>query len=184
MSKPTPVLIGFIPKKVATCTEWFKNPAVLDICSVSTCISKEPENWVDKWLHNTTTWMFDSPELARSVLEPTDTGFTVFAYKVFPVLFEGDAIQAWQVHPSPSCDLSGFEFLGYDIVSRYLKTCFNCSPLSCNAGCDTIHVNEHCLIDGLETAWHTAERIASESKAHGSWEPGPYCLVEVHRSRT
>jgi hypothetical protein len=184
MNRPTPVLIGFFPKKVALRTEWFKNPVVRDICSVSTCISTGPENWVDKWEHNTTTWMFDRPEDARSVLDPTDMGFTVFAYRVFPVLFEGEATQAWDVCPCLSCDLSGFEFLGYDIVSRCGGTNFSCSPLSCNNGCETIQVNEHCLIDDLDTAWNTAERIAAESKAHGNWEPGPYCLVEVYRNKS
>ncbi len=175
--------MGFFPKKVAPRTEWFKNPVVRDICSVSTCISKAPENWVDKWEHNTTTGMFDSPEDARSVLEQTDKGFTVFAYRVFPVLFEGEGTQAWDVRPCLSCDLSGFEFLGYDIVSREGGTSFSCSPLSCNNGCETIQVNEHCLIDNLETAWNIAGRIAAESKALGRWEPGPYCLVEVNQDR-
>jgi hypothetical protein len=177
-------MLGFFPKKVAPRTEWFKNTVVHDICSVSDCISKGPENWIDKWKHNTTTWMFDNPESARSVLELTDAGFTVFAYRVFPILFDGEKTQPWDVSPAASCDLSEFEFLGYDIVSRYGGTNFSCSPLSCNNGCETIPVNEHCLIDELETGWETAKRIAAESNANGTWEPGPYCLVEVWRERS
>jgi len=176
--------MGFFPKKIAPRTEWFKNSVVRDICSVSTCISNGPENWIEKWKHNTNTWMFDSPEAARSVLDPTDEGFTVFAYRAFPVLFDGGVTVPWDVKPAIDFDLSEFEFIGYDIVSRYGGTNFSCSPLSCNNGCETIQVNEHCLIDDLETAWKTAERIAAESKDHGTWEPGPYCLIEVSRERS
>jgi hypothetical protein len=177
-------MLGFFPKKIAARTDWFKNAVIRDICSVSNCISKGPENWINKWKHNTTTWMFDSPESARSVLEPTDADFTIFAYRVFPVLFDGDTTLPWEVRHSDGCDLGGFEILGYDIVSRYGGSDFSCSPLSCNNGCETIPVNVHCLIDDMETAWKTAGRIAAESKAHGTWEPGPYCLVEVYRERS
>lgn len=181
MNRAKPVQLGFFPKKVAPRTDWFTNPVVRDICSVSNCISTGPDNWIEKWQHNTTTWMFDSPEAAHGVLEPTDVGFTVFAYRVYPILFDGETHQPWDITPSPHYDLTGFEFLGHDIVSRYGGTNFSCSPLSCNNGCETIPVNEHCLIDDLDTAWTTAKKIAVESKVCGRWEPGPYCLVEVHR---
>jgi len=184
MKRPTPVVLGFFPKRVAPRTDWFKNPNVRDICSVSTCIAEGPGNWIDKWKHNTSTWLFDSPEAARSVLEAIDEGFTVFAYRVFPLLFDGATTQPWSINPAPCCDLSAFEFLGCDIVSRHGGAEFGCSPLSCNNGCETIPVNEHCLIDDLDAAWSTAEQIATESREAGAWEPGPYCLVEVYRERT
>jgi hypothetical protein len=183
MNIPKPILFGFFPKKVALRTDWFKNPTVLDICSVSNCISKGPENWVDKWKHNTTTWLFDTPEAARSILDQDISDFNIFAYQLFPVLFDGDVTQLFEVVSSADGDLANFKLLGYDIVSRSGGSNFECSPLSCNNGCETIAVNEHCLIDDLDAAWSTAKQIAMESKAAGSWEPGPYCLLKVFIER-
>ena len=183
MNRPNPILIGFFPKKVVPRTDWFKNPVVRDICSVSTCISPGPDNWINKWKHNTDTWLFDTPAAARSILAPEDYDFTVFAFRAFPVLFDGESTHPWDITPAPPYDLSSFAFIGYDIVSRYGGTNFSCSPLSCNNGCETIPVNEHCLIDNLDDAWEAAERIGAESHSKQLWEPGPYCLIEVNREQ-
>ena len=32
-------------------------PGVEEICSVSECFAKSPPDWVDKWVHNTETWI-------------------------------------------------------------------------------------------------------------------------------
>ena len=65
------VLIGYLPKQF---TEAEGNmyaaeyAGVEEICSVSECFAKSPPGWVDKWLHNTETWLFDTPEAAWSVV--------------------------------------------------------------------------------------------------------------------
>jgi hypothetical protein len=183
MPKPTPVLLGYFPKIIAPRTAWFKNPVVRDICSVSNCIAKGPDGWINQWRHNTSTGLFDHPESARRVLPPGDTRFTLLAYRVFPILFDGETTRPWDIVSTAEGDLAGFEPLGYDIVSRSGGTHFECSPLSCNNGCDTFPVNPHCLLSDEDDAWTAAKRIAAESKAQGTWEPGPYALVDVYRAR-
>ena len=185
MNKPESVLIGYFPKKIALRTDWFKNSTVEDIYSVCECISKGPDDWIDKWKHNITWWLFDTPEAGLEVLGANDVGFTMLAYKLFPVQFDGGALQPLEIVSTARGELNNFEFLGYDIVSRSAEIAevrFEHSPLSCNNGCEKIPVNKHCLIDDFKTAWKIAESISAESK-NGSWEPGPYCLVEVYRKK-
>lgn len=182
MNIPESILIGYFPKKIALRPDWIKNSVVEDIYSVSECISKGPDNWIDMWKHNITWWLFDTPEAGVEVLGANYADFIMLAYKLFPVQFDGGKLRSLEVISAARDELTDFEFLGYDIVSRSAETNFEHSPLSCNNGCDEIPVNKHCLIDGLETAWATAESISAESK-NGSWEPGPYCLVEVYRRR-
>ncbi|MFA6103266.1 MAG: hypothetical protein WCV67_08360 [Victivallaceae bacterium] len=184
MNRPESVLIGYFPKKIALRTDWFKNPVVEDIYSVCECISKGPDDWIDQWKHNTAWCLFDTPETGFEILGTNHAGFTMLAYKLFPVQFDGGVLQPLEVASTARDDLADFEFLGYDIVSRSVEIAelsFEHSPLSCNNGCEKIPVNKHCLIDDLETAWTTARTISAESNASGSWEPGPYCLVEVYR---
>lgn len=81
-------------------------------------------------------------------------------------------------------DLSGYEFLGYDPVSREEGDAnFCCSPLSCNRGFESYPVNRCCLLDDLDAAWRITSEIARGANEKGSWEPGPYYLCEVYRKR-
>lgn len=185
MNIPESILIGYFPKKIALRDDWLKNPVVEDIYSVSECISKGPDNWIDMWKHNITWWLFDTPEAGVEVLGANYADFIMLAYKLFPVQFDGGKLRSLEVISAARDELTDFEFLGYDIVSRSAEIAevrFEHSPLSCNNGCEKIPVNKHCLINDLETAWTTAELISAESK-NGLWEPGPYCLVEVYRMR-
>jgi hypothetical protein len=182
MKRPEAILIGFFPKNIYTRMEGFKNPILRDICSVSNCISGGPDGWIDKWEHN--DWgLYDTREGAKAILGPDDIGFTMFAYKLFPFLFDDGPPGPLEVVSTASGQLEDFAFLGYDIVSRSLGNCFECSPLSCNGGYKEITVNKHCLIEDSDTAWTTAEVIALEAETKGSWEPGPYCLLEVYQEK-
>ena len=61
------VLIGYLPKQFTKATGDMHAPAypgVEEICSVSECLAKSPPDWVGEWLHNTCTWLFDTPEAA------------------------------------------------------------------------------------------------------------------------
>jgi hypothetical protein len=99
--------------------DWLKAAGVEEVCSVSTCVSEDPDGWIDRWLHNE-MWAYDSPELAWSVVSETARGeFDLYAYQMFPVEFvEGEqrpfAIPPLHVQPLPG----SFERLGYDAVSR------------------------------------------------------------------
>ena len=63
-----------------------------------------------------------------------------------------------------------FISIGSDAVRRMSGARFECSPLSCNQMAPEYPVNEHCLIDDLDTAVAMARAFAV-----GKPEPGPYC---------
>ncbi|MFH1183478.1 MAG: hypothetical protein V1755_00360 [Chloroflexota bacterium] len=179
MTRPEPVLIGFFPKKTACPDAFFGKTAVEEICSVSDCISSGPEGWIDQWKHNVTWWFFDTEAAAREVTGEEE--YDMYAYRLFPVVFDRDTETPIDVDASAEGDLGCYEFLGYDIVSRSRGTNFECSPLSCNGGCKEYDVNRHCLVDAVDEAWRVAKEIAHDSAEKGSWEPGPYYLFEVYR---
>jgi hypothetical protein len=174
-----PILIGYFPKRTAPRPEWLHAAGVEEVCSVSTCMSDAPVDWVDQWQHND-MWVYDSPALAFSVVPEAEWDeFDLYAYKLFPATFAGGEpapvdLPALQIEPlSPS-----FERLGLDVVSRSAGSTFECSPLSCNHKAERIAVNRHCLIEDPATAF----RLAAEFTA-GGCEPGPYDVVEVWRRR-
>jgi hypothetical protein len=175
----TPILIGYFPKCTLKRPDWLKAAGVEEVCSVSTCISKEPDGWIDRWLHNE-MWVYDSPELAWSVVpKAAQGGFDLYAYQMFPVEFANGercpfTIPPLQVQPLPV----SFERLGFDAVSRHYANSFECSPLSCNSMAEHVSTNRYCLVDGSETAF----RIASEFSVGGA-EPGPYYVLAVWREK-
>ena len=63
-------------------------PGVEEICSGSECIAKSPPEWVDKWVHNTDTWLFDTPDAAWSVVSVAERErYRLYAYRLLPTLF-------------------------------------------------------------------------------------------------
>lgn len=183
-NKPTPVLIGYFPKKTARPDDWFGETCVEEICSVSNCISRGPDNWIELWKHNTTWWLFDTGEVAWEVVKEDCHLYDMYAYRLLPVVFDGTHASVIVVNSEATGDLSDYEFLGYDPVSKEEGVAgFGHSPLSCNAGFKSYQVNRFCLLDDLDTAWRITGEIACDSKEKHTWEPGPYCLCEVHRKR-
>jgi hypothetical protein len=184
MRRPKPILIGFFPKKTARPDSWFGGSPVLEICSVSDCISKAPEDWINHWKHNMTWWVYDTEELARSVVGDDLASYDMYAYTVFPVVFDGETESPVDVTSTARGNLAGFDFLGYDAVSQEQSGApFSHSPLSCNRGFDQYRVNCYCLLDDLGEAWRITHEIARDAKATNTWEPGVYYLCEVHRKR-
>jgi hypothetical protein len=173
----TPTLIGYFPKRTAACPDWLKAPGVAEVCSVSNCFSEDPDGWIAQWRHNA-MWVYDSPDLAWSVVPETVRGeFDLYAYQLFPVEFVAGeqrpfAIPQLNVEPLPA----SFERIGYDAVSRSCGNSFECSPLSCNHMAERSPANRHCLTDDADSAF----RLAAECEA-GGCEPGPYFVVEVWR---
>ena len=185
------VLIGYLPKQFTKATGDMHAPAypgVEEICSVSECVAKSPPEWVGKWVHNTDTWLFDTPDAAWSVVPASDgERYRLYAYRLLPTLFHESGEET--EHPLPEITTvpipDGFSRLGYDAVVRDVgKTegelnfppSFGCSPLSCNYMAAEYAVNRYCLVDGLDTAVPMARHFAT-----GNCEPGAYCVVEVWR---
>jgi hypothetical protein len=142
-------------------------------------MSVGPEDWVKKWLHNG-LGLFDSQELALSIVPPGAPPMRVFAYKVASVRYdEGKPVEwAWPtVAPTPLPH--GFRSFGFDTVSKVQDDIlgFECSPLSCNGLAAAWHANAHCLLDTLEAAAQAAREFSM-----GGAEPGPYYVAEVFGS--
>ena len=98
------VLIGYLPKQFTEAdgkhVRASEYAGVEEICSVSECFAKSPPGWVDKWLHNTETWLFDTPEAAWSVVPSAERErYRLYAYRLLPTLFHESGEET--EHPLP-----------------------------------------------------------------------------------
>lgn len=169
------VLVGYFPKKIELATEAMALPGVVEVWSVSNCISDGPENWVTRWLHNS-AGAYDTRELALSIVPNEERkSYIVLAYRVWHEEFGEDGTQPFKLMAGiPLLQLEpAYRVVGYDAVSASYGQ-FECSPLSCNGGAKEYPVNSKCLFATLEEAI-----VAASEFAQGPWEPGPYRVVEV-----
>jgi hypothetical protein len=175
---PTPIFTGFFLKRAERSAETIQAPGVDRVRSVSECISKGPEDWIQHWVHNELGF-FDREETALSVGSPSEA-YELYAYTVYPLRWNDDGtVEAWHPAAAPGGLPSGYERIGYDVVSKSFSSFFECSPLSCNAGFEKFAVNEHCLFSDLDAAQAAIEQIAT-----GNYEPGSYFLVGVYLKRS
>ena len=175
---PDAVAVGYFLKTRTPRPDGWNGPKhVSEIASVSECIAKGPEGWLELWEHNA-LGLFPTEDVARRLTRGSRE-FSLVAYKVFPLLFVEGSAQAWTPPVVEILEASGYDLLGYDVVSRSGDSLFECSPLSCNLAANEYPVNAYCLSDTLEHAYDASLRISA-----GNYEPGPYHLVEVHRKIT
>ena len=174
---PDPKFVGFFPKVSCPTPEGFNNDNIKEICSVSECVAKGPKDWIDKWEHNDLGF-FDSEEKVLNVIENEKDKYCIYAYELYPLKFARNKAENYSIPVSPYGNLSNFEFLGYDIVSKSSSDFFECSLLSCNGLYEIYPVNQYCLIDNLENAYKYCLEIEKEKG-----EPGPYYLFKVYRKK-
>lgn len=171
-------LAGYFPKRIVTDTAVLDAPRVREVWSVSNHVSQgPPEGWIDRWVHNA-LWLFDTPELARSILPASEAdAYTVVAYRIWSQEFVGGESREISFPELAVAPCESFESLGFDAASHSPDaTSFECSPLSCNYGARTLATNELCLFPSLEQALTGAREFS-----RGGWEPGIYRVVEVLR---
>lgn len=149
------------------------------IASVSNCLSKRPDKWVERWDFNRAACWNTEAGAWACVPDESKSEFEIFVYRILPLLFDASRIEKPVTldQPFPG-DLPGlpsaqprYRRIGYDVVERNASMGmlgFGCSPLSCNGMAESIPVNEFCLIDDLETALAAARRFGVEQP-----EPGP-----------
>lgn len=187
-----PVLIGYCAKLVVERPEQLAAENIEEICSVSNCISSEPEGYSDYSAKRNAMWLFPTERAAAESVQPPEDReeFDIFAYKLVPVAFgdEGEQLDLDEDGEKPAfanaCSTAeplpaDFELLGYDCPNKATDwpfSGFDCSPLSCNYMANEIPVNAFCLIDDLETALATASNFGKRQP-----EPGCYYVVEVWR---
>lgn len=155
-----------------------KAPGVIEICSVSDCISHRPENWIQSWLHNDLGWYNNPADAAHMIPEGAGPSYRLFAYRIHPEFFrKGEPLDVHlpdnlQPEPIPQ----DFQSRGFDAVSRELRSTqgFDCSPLSCNDMAAEYRANAHCLFATEQEAIAAARRFSIAQP-----EPGDYYVVEV-----
>jgi hypothetical protein len=173
-------LIGYMAKRIAQRPDWLAASSVIEICSVSDCISKPAEGWTEAWEDGRlNAWgLFHSPEEAEKLVpEATASEYDIFAYELELVRYvEGIREEIAVQTPGEILPATGFRVIGYDVVSGELGGFFECSPLSCNSWSEEVETNEYCLVDGSDRA----HKLAAVAEASGC-EPGDYFVVRVRR---
>lgn len=167
-------MIGYFPKITVDRPDWLKNDVVEKICSVSDCFSSGPNDWINQWKHND-LGLYDSEEIALSLVGKDSHRFDIYAYKIYPVEFDNGKAYDFDVPFSVKDNLKLYRFLGFDAVNRSTRSYFECSALSCNHGAQYFSVNKYCLFNDLEKAYKATQEISK-----GGYEPGPWYLVEVY----
>jgi hypothetical protein len=181
---------GYMAKRVYKKDDWLKvrkktvlfetAPQIVDIYSVSNCLSEDFADYISSWKHNG-YWLFDSPEVIRDVARQNSIqleGTALFYYEVYSMEFDGERWTAWSpelsfptnVVPSTRKRLEGF-----DAVTFYARTNPECSPLSCNSMAGELHTNAHCLFESFEDAEKSIRKGAFKNA-----EPGPYRIFAVY----
>jgi hypothetical protein len=179
MALPAPIFIGFFPKVTQLRPEWLKVVSVKEICSVSDCISKGPDHWIEHWKHNSLGF-YDSEQTALSLVANDPDQYDQYAYEMFLFCFLDRSVEVVEADFQIGKVPPDYEFLGYDIVTKSVSDFFECSPLSCNHAAEDFATNAHCLLDDETQAYRALLDI---SMAGSGVEPGPYYLFKVYRKK-
>lgn len=174
--------VGYMSKKVAKNPDWLKVEPVVDIYSVSGCVSENFADYINFWKHNG-YWLFDSPSAIQelSTKESIDLcGTTLFYYEAYEFEYDEDTNQWVAFAPEPSfatnVQLPSRQHLeGFDVVTFWAHTSPECSPLSCCSLAKETSVNEHCLFRTFDEAKDALERGLFVNS-----EPGPYRIFAVY----
>lgn len=171
-------LIGYFPKRTKSPPNWLIEPKIDQVCSVSECISMGPKDWISLWKHNT-FFLFDTTEIAQSIIETNISEYDIYAYKQYPFIYEnGKYIEHYIECKTVKPMESNFLLLGYDSVSRTYGNAFAHSPLSCCNYAHKLPTNRFCLLNSLSSAKEAAKLFSIDNP-----EPGPYYVVEVYREK-
>ncbi len=173
---------GYMAKRVVSTPEWLKSDDVLDIYSVSSCISTNFADYVNYWKHNG-YWLFDSPEIILKIAKDNSidmSGVKLFYYEIYELEYDEDDNHWHEYEPGKSFDTDvqiprDKVLEGFDIVSFGARSCAECSPLSCNGLADEIKTNQHCLLSSFDKA-----KQCLETGLFKNSEPGPYRIFAVY----
>lgn len=167
-------------KQVSDKPEFLNAPSVVDIYSVSSCVSDYFADYINFWKHNG-YWLFDSPEIIQTIAKENSidlNGTRLFYYEAHELQFDGQEWKTFAPEPEIPNNVrapSEKRLEGFDVVTFFAGNTPECSPLSCNGLADEIATNRHCLIESFEFA----ESCLNSGKFAGG-EPGPYRIFAVY----
>jgi hypothetical protein len=172
--------VGYMVKRVYKRPDWFKAPQVVDIFSVSSCISEDFADYISYWKHNG-YWFFDSPQIIKAVADEKSIqleGTSLFYYEVYELEFDGERWVSWSPEPSFPTNVVPpvrKELEGFDVATFWAKNAPECSPLSCNSMAEKLHTNAHCLFESFAGAESNLN-----NGGFSTAEPGPYRIFAVY----
>src|SRR4030095_8372257 len=146
--RPQLIAAGYMAKRVAKRPEWIQAPTVDDVYSVSRHVSDDFADYINYWKHNG-YWFFDSIGIIRALGHEhaiSLEGCKFFYYEVFDQEYD-DERKTWQsFSPETSFAMSivpptSKRLEGYDVVTFWVHTSPECSPLSCNNLAATVSTN-------------------------------------------
>jgi hypothetical protein len=178
MAKMIPV--GYLAKRVALKPEFLNAPQVVDVFSVSGCISEDFADYIGYWKHNG-YWLFDSPEVIKTVTDENAIsldGTSLFYYEAYELEFDGQSWRAFTPEPSLETRVSAppqKRLEGFDVVTFLARHAPECSPLSCNSLAKELQTNSHCLFASFDEAKTTLNEGVLKRA-----EPGPYRIFAVY----
>lgn len=171
---------GYMAKRVYQRTDWIKAAQVVDIYSVSSCISENFADYISYSKHNG-YWFFDSPEIIKSIARENSIqleGTSLFYYEAYEKEFDGTNWHPYEPEPSFPTNVllpSRKQLEGFDAVTFYAKTSPECSPLSCNSLAERVHTNSHCLFVSFDDA-----ETSITNGVFSQCEPGLYRIFSVY----
>ncbi len=174
--------IGYMAKKIPQRPEWLKAPSVIDVYSVSSCVSDDFADYGDYWKHNK-WWFFDSPEAIQTLSRDHSIelhGTHLFYYEAFELEFDEEEWRPFSPSDANWKDPDGIlepsckRLEGYDVVTFLYSPGPECSPLSCNSLAESVRTNSHCLFDTFEEA-----QTAVNSGQFNECEPGALRILAV-----
>ena len=106
----TMIPVGYMAKRVSTRPEWIQSERVVDVYSVSNCVSHDFADYIKYWKHNG-FWFFDSPEIIRQLAQENSVdlkGTRLFYYEVHELEFDEAEGQS-EVETNQHCLMASLE---------------------------------------------------------------------------
>jgi hypothetical protein len=172
--------VGYMAKRVSKRPDWVKAPKIVDIYSVSGCISENFADYIKYWKHNG-YWFFDSPDIIQKIAKENSHQLertSLFYYEAYELELDSESWQRYIPEPSFPINVTPphrKELKGFDVVTFFTRNSPGCSPLSCNSLAQSLPTNEHCLLPSFEAA-----EANLKSGAFKNSEPGPYRIYSVY----
>jgi hypothetical protein len=99
--------VGYMAKRVSKSPDCLEASKVIDIYSVSGCMSKAFADYTNYWKHNG-YWFFDSPEIIQNVAKEhlhQLEGTSLFYYEAHELQFDDRSWQPYAPEPSSPTDI-------------------------------------------------------------------------------
>jgi hypothetical protein len=181
---------GYMYKQVMSRPDWLKDGShVVDIYSLSECISPPFADYINHWRHNG-FWLFDDPKIMRDIAQKNSVDLDPMAllyYEAYEQEYSergtGEVIEngTWTLieysdFPTNVAIPTQRRLMGFDVVCHVPSLADpGCSPLSCNSVAETVAVNRHCLFDTFEQA-----KAAIDAGHFTGSEPGSLRIFAVY----